>query len=48
MADSDFMNFDNLKDMPIENIDASVKRILKPFIDVGAFDITENEQVSCK
>ncbi|GMH69733.1 hypothetical protein TrST_g3798 [Triparma strigata] len=44
MADSDFMNFDNLKDMPIENIDASVKRILKPFIDVGAFDITENEQ----
>jgi beta-glucosidase len=43
MADSDFMNVDNLKDKPVDAIDASVRRILKPFIDVGAFDLTDEE-----
>jgi len=43
MADSDFMNFDNLSGMPIDKIDASVRRILKPFVDVGAFDLTNEE-----
>jgi len=46
MANSDFMNYANLKDMPVDAIDESVKRILKPFIDAGAFDLTDEEKSS--
>jgi len=38
------MNYDNLKDAPIDMIDDSVRRILSPFDAVGAFDLTEEEE----
>ena len=44
MADSDFMNYENLKDMPSSKIDESVRRVLSPFDRVGALDLTAEEQ----
>ena len=44
MADADYMNYDNLKDMPLDSIDSSVRRVLTPFDKVGAFDLTEEEE----